>query len=134
MSLKTIKQWQRCPQNTSTRILSVDNTVTCGNCQVRTSAGPDKNVVLCLNGTVAKFFCVSCWDEEEWDCPHCGCVPDDIHVIGCETCGQWVHQDCQRHIDTLAGYRCDSCQMSNVTTLKETIFNECQDKNQKNQK
>lgn len=123
MSLKSIKSWQRCPKSASTRIINTMDMFKCNSCDKHcTSKKPDKNAVLCMENGTATFFCISCWDEEDWECQHCGSVPDDSQAIGCETCGQWFHQDCPHHIDTDNAWECDSCRTSNVSTLKETIF------------
>ena len=123
MSLKTIKTWQKCPKSASTRVINTLNAFKCNSCNKNcTSQKNDKNAVLCMDNGTATFFCISCWDEEEWECQNCGSIPDDSQVIGCETCGQWFHQDCPYYIDTKDGFHCDSCQTSNVSTLKETIF------------
>jgi hypothetical protein len=104
-------------------VLNTMSSFECSSCAKScTPEKSEKNAILCMaNGTVT-FFCVSCWDEEDWECHHCGSVPDDSHVIGCELCGQWFHQDCQYHIDSGDGFHCDDCTTSNVSSLKETIF------------
>ena len=81
-------------------------------------------MVLCLSDSVVDFFCVSCWDENDWNCPSCHCLPLDKDVIGCEKCGQWSHNGCTLHIDINNGYTCFNCQTSDTNSLKETVLDQ----------
>ena len=124
MSLKSISEWQQCSKKDQTRILNTVGTFNCGKCaqKHRSKNSVEHTMVVCSSGGSVDFFCSGCWDGEEWTCPDCNQVPADTEVIGCEHCGQWTHNNCQRVIDISSGYVCFDCRTSDPKTLKETIF------------
>jgi len=122
MSSKSITEWQKCPKNTSTRLLQSTSGFNCGHCRKNHSESPDKNMVQCTAESKVDFFCVGCWDGTAWHCDDCDSVPNDSEVISCEHCGQWTHNNCLQSIDVSKEYICSHCRSSDLKSLKETIF------------
>ena len=120
----TIAQWQQSPSNTSTAVSKSNGTIKCGHCCKTRTKG---DVVVCTTDGLGKkkvdIFCYNCWDSTTWPCSDCNTVPDESEVVGCECCGQWVHNGCSVYIDVEDGYICLSCQTSDPSLLKSQLFN-----------
>lgn len=119
MSL-TLAQWQQKPPNTTTSVLKSNGTIKCGSCCKSRTRG---DVVVCTGKETVDIFCYSCWDGTEWSCSACKTVPAESEVVGCECCGQWVHNGCSIYIDIDDGYVCLACKTSDTTLLKNSLFN-----------
>ena len=113
----TIAQWQQGPPNTSTAVSKSNGTIKCGHCcKTRTK----EDVVVCTTDCPGKkkvdIFCYNCWDSTTWHCSDCNTVPDESEVVGCECCGQWVHNGCSvyQHF----------CRVTASSTNYGSVFNE----------
>jgi len=122
MSSTTIKQWQEKPILGKTALLKASGTHKCGQCRKTKTSG---DVVVCTTSKTVDIFCYGCWDSVEWTCHDCRSNPADSEIIGCECCGQWVHNNCSVYIDAEAedGYVCMDCQTSDAETLKVSLYN-----------
>ena len=108
----SLQQWQTPTKHPITSRYTTTNTTPCYKCQLIC------NEAVCgkhhtLYGSESQTFCISCWDEESWDCPHCRQLPDDNDCISCHKCGQWTHNHCDGlHIDATKEYLCNRCKYS----------------------
>jgi len=105
----TIKQWQIPTQHTVVTKYTEINTLPCFKCnKVSNEAitGVHHNVYSSNKQT----FCIDCWDQESWECPHCDQTPGDKDCVSCWKCGQWAHRNCKVvHIDDVDDYVCNQC-------------------------
>ena len=113
----TLAQWQQNPPDGKTSISKTFNSTKCGKC-----CKFDSSIVLCTRSQNVDIFCQDCWDEADWQCPGCNTIPDDSEVVGCEQCGQWVHNNCSVFLDVTDGYVCTGCQSSDTLLLKAQLY------------
>ena len=113
----TLAQWQQNPPDGKTSLSKTFGSTKCGKC-----CKFDSSIVFCTRSRNVDIFCQGCWDEADWQCPGCNTIPDDSEVVGCEQCGQWVHNNCSVFLDVTDGYVCTGCQSSDTLLLKAQLY------------
>ena len=113
----TLAQWQQNPPDGKTSLSKTFGSTKCGKC-----CKFDSSIVFCTRSQNVDIFCQDCWDEADWQCPGCNTIPDDSEVVGCEQCGQWVHNNCSVFLDVTDGYVCTGCQSSDTLLLKAQLY------------
>jgi len=118
----TLKQWQTPNKHAITTRYLTTNTTPCFECHALCNEAIHGNH---HTQCTSKTFCISCWDEESWDCPDCHQIPDDKDCISCNKCGQWTHNHCNgMHIDATTDYLCNRCKYAGDIIDKLVLQND----------